>query len=662
MSSRQGGVTAGVACGLAACLALTIAPAASPAAATGSATTVAAAPASLTLGSVTLHRCDVAPRAWCGRIERPWDPTGRVSGRVSIGFAWIPRRADDRPSLGVLVPHEGGPGYSTTGSAWWFAEMFGSLTTRRDTLLVDQRGTGRTEFIECRAFDDPDINFRRSVQDCAEQLGERFDLFGSALSADDLAGVLDALDIDIIDMYGDSYGTFFGQVFAGRHPERLRTLILDGAYPVFGESAWYPTQGPTMRQAVQLACARSPLCAAETASALARLKQLLVEVRARPIRTRAPGADGRLHRVTLDAATISGIAYNGTYLPPTYRELTAAVDAALDGDPLPLGRLAAEYSTSGESHRGRGYSLGADVAVSCQDYPQLFDMTKPFDARRDEYDSALRRKIAQRPLIFGPFTIREYINSGWSSMDMCLRWPTSSPSYPAGPPRPIGGRYPRVPTLVLSGEFDSITSPAEGAIVARQFPRSRQVVVANGTHVVGGAGPNSCGARLVRHMVRTAELRLPARLRDCAADSPAIRAVGRYPRTWQDTQLPAGLGRTDRRLVALTVANTAADVIDRWWQSTTSHGHGLRGGRWTSRHYPRVRLTLTDFRLVANLPVSGTVEWNVSSGAVQVDLHVPGTSGVRHVTGSWNAIDTGSLARLIVDGGAGRHRVTIPAP
>jgi hypothetical protein len=88
----------------------------------------------------------------------------------------------------------------------------------------------------------------------------------------------------------------------------------------------------------------------------------------------------------------------------------------------------------------------------------------------------------------------------------------------------------------------------------------------------------------------------------------------------------------------------------------------LRGGRWTSRHYPTVTLSLTNVRLVANLPVTGSVTWNVSSGAVKVDLRVPGTSGVRHVTGRWNALTSGSMARLVVDGGGGRHRVTLLAP
>ncbi len=37
-----------------------------------------------------------------------------------------------------------------------------------------------------------------------------------------------------IDLYGDSYGTYFEQVFAIRHPNLLRSIVLDGAYPLNG--------------------------------------------------------------------------------------------------------------------------------------------------------------------------------------------------------------------------------------------------------------------------------------------------------------------------------------------------------------------------------------------------------------------------------------------
>jgi len=48
-------------------------------------------------------------------------------------------------------------------------------------------------------------------------------VWGTALATDDMVAVLDRLGVDRIDLYGDSYGTFFAQSFAVNHPDRVRT-------------------------------------------------------------------------------------------------------------------------------------------------------------------------------------------------------------------------------------------------------------------------------------------------------------------------------------------------------------------------------------------------------------------------------------------------------
>ncbi len=72
--------------------------------------------------------------------------------------------------------------------------------------------------------------------------------------------MVDALELGPLDLYGDSYGTFFQQVFAGRHPDLVRSIVLDAAYPAYGETGWYPTQAPAMRHAFSVVCERSREC------------------------------------------------------------------------------------------------------------------------------------------------------------------------------------------------------------------------------------------------------------------------------------------------------------------------------------------------------------------------------------------------------------------
>lgn len=616
------------------------------------------------VGSVDLHPCDVLPRAWCGTLEREWNPADPSLGTLDVGFAFVPARSGR--SVGTLVPHEGGPGYSTTSSGAWFAEMYDGLLDDHDLLLVDQRGMGLSSPIRCRALDSGTGSLTKAAGQCGRQLGPRAGLYGSALSADDLAGVLDALGIGQVDMYGDSYGTFFGQVFAGRHPERLRTLVLDGTYPAYGETAWYPTQGPALASSLTAVCARSAMCARETRTRGAPvpvLTRLLDRLREKPVRVRAPGGDGRLHSVTLTSAAVVPVAYNAVYQPTTYREFTGAVRAALGGDPLPLGRLYAEYLFTGEDTPApQDYSMGAEVAVSCHDYPMLFDVQAPVQQRRQQYREAFRAMRAANPGLYAPFTIDEYRDSEWSSFDVCLTWPVPDRTQPAGPPMPPGGSYPPVPTLVISGELDTITTPAEGQIVTEQFPRARHIVVDNTLHVAGGAGPTSCGARLVRHVVATGSNEIPDSLAACAEDVPAIRAVGSYPRSYRRMPLPPGAPGDPAARVGVTSVATVADVMDRWWQTYRDSGRGLRGGTFRFSGDRKVTMRLTDVRLVDDLPVSGTATWNHGTGQVTANLRVPSTQGIEVITASWNATTADARTSVRMSGSVPSRSLDFLAP
>src|SRR6188472_1593405 len=94
----------------------------------------------IAVGELTLKPCGVVAHAYCGHLDRNWEPGNPPAGQVRVGFAFLPARDDSRPALGTYVPHEGGPGYSTTGTGWSYAAMYGPLLKRHNLLLVDQRG------------------------------------------------------------------------------------------------------------------------------------------------------------------------------------------------------------------------------------------------------------------------------------------------------------------------------------------------------------------------------------------------------------------------------------------------------------------------------------------------------------------------------------------
>ncbi|HEY6566122.1 MAG TPA: alpha/beta fold hydrolase, partial [Actinomycetota bacterium] len=140
------------------------------------------------------------------------------------------RSDPDAAAQEPIVAMEGGPGYGSIGSVGSYRILFGPLLQTRDLIVMDQRGTGGSEAIKCPDLQRGRGDYVDAVTACAEQLGANANTYGSAAAADDLAAILAGLGVGSVNVYGDSYGTYLAQVFALRHPEQVRALVLDGAY------------------------------------------------------------------------------------------------------------------------------------------------------------------------------------------------------------------------------------------------------------------------------------------------------------------------------------------------------------------------------------------------------------------------------------------------
>ena len=574
------------------------------------------------VGSLTVKSCDevatLGSLTWCGTMKRPWDPNDDSLGSFDLAFALV-LPISGKVSKPAVVGLEGGPGYGSIASGQLYAEMLQPLLADRALLVVDQRGTGKSNPADCD-YDD-------TISACAKELGDRFDLYGTELVADDLGALIQALNLGVVDVYGDSYGTFVAQVFASHHPDLVRSLVLDGAYPVTGETAWYPTQGAAMRRAYTVVCERTKGCGDDNTGTMQLLTRLLTKLRKNVVSVQAPGADGKIINVKLNPQNLNDVAFGGTYGPTTYREFNASLRAALAGDPLPLGRLVAESKATNVEEPVSVYSPGLQVAVSCHDYPQLFDMAQSRAIRKSQYDAAVANQIKVDPDIYGPFQIREYLKSDFSTQPLCLPWPiaTRNPWKLPGPP---DGRYPDIPTLVLSGELDTITTVAEGDLVAAQFARSRHVTLANSTHVTAMGDVYKCASQLVRDFFTNQNVVLSGTGGECARDIPPIAAVIEYP--IRITKVSHGVGQT------------AMDAIDRYLQATGYRGLGLRGGSWSASGWGPVVLELRSYQLYQNLAVTGRVRVDFDTGAVEVRAKAL----ERTFTGNWNIYQAGSSAQV----------------
>jgi pimeloyl-ACP methyl ester carboxylesterase len=624
---------------------------------------------SIRVGSLTLTHCADAP-AFCGTLTRPLDPAGEVRGTIVIGFEYYPRTNQSLPALGTIVATEGGPGYATTGSRAGYIGLFHTLMDRRNLLLVDNRGTGTSQAIDCEPLQQYPFLALPRIAACGAYLGTTSDLYGSGLAADDLDAVLDALAIEQIDLYGDSYGTFFSQAFAGRHPERLRSLVLDSAWPVVGQSPWYPEAAPAMRESFEAACERSLVCQNLPGTASQRFELLLESLRQHPFWGQAHDGAGNLVNVYADPAALAFVGYSNSTGPIVYRETDAAARAYLEqGDSAPLLRLFAENYAVAPAGAGDDqaveYSAGIFIAVSCTDYDQLYDMTASTTTRWIQRNAAFAAEEAADPGVYAPFTLDEFnsIPLDYSVFDACLNWPIPSPAHPPGQPAGPNPNFTTAPVLVLSGEMDTTTPNGQGLEATALFSNAAHVLVFNSTHVTAVGDANGCASVLVLNLVQN----LNPGNTSCASQIPEIRTVPNFAQAASQlapaTALSGNEGTSEDLQVAAAAVEAAGDAIARWWMNYSGTGVGLRGGTFQYTGNNITSFTLTGYKFTNDVAVTGTMVWNFSSGQISANLSVTGlASESGNLQISWSGTQTHAQA-TIAGSIAGRHiAATMYAP
>jgi pimeloyl-ACP methyl ester carboxylesterase len=521
---------------------------------------------------------------------------------------------------------------------------------------MDNRGTGESGAVDCPDLQSAAVITIETIGACGRLLGPRASLYSTSLAADDLAAILNALAVGRIDLYGDSYGTYFAQVFALRHPAMLRSIVLDGAYALDGaDYPWYPSYGPAMRAKFDIACSRDAACAQFPGTSLEHIAPALALLRSGAFNARARDADGRLLSFTADAAHLATVMFASSPAFASVRELDAAARAFSAGDRAPLLRLMAETIASVDSRDASQspakFSAGLAAAVMCHDPPQIFDMSLAPQARLGDRDKAIAHRKLTAADTYAPFTIDEYrsIPLDYGFIDECVLWPVAPSAYPAGRVAPATATYPDIPALIISGELDNLTTMADGAAAAQRFAHGRQLIIANSFHV--NALPHArsgCAADIVRRFVATLQ---PGDTR-CAQSVPAVRLLAHFARHVSELApaqaLTGNAAGRDQLRAATAALLTAEDVIARIETNVNGEGVGLRGGTFSIKaRGDGYALTLRDVRWSEDLAVSGTLHCPDQRGRVAGELTLAGAdamSGMLSV--SWTEGETRARAQI----------------
>jgi pimeloyl-ACP methyl ester carboxylesterase len=421
----------------------------------------AASPRAVPLAPCTLAG-GVAAR--CGSFtvsENREQPDGRT---IALRIAVLPAR-DGGTNPDPLVYITGGPGGSAIAGAAGMLSIFSAANASRDIVLVDQRGTGGSNRLECPLPRRPVATaaaIRAYVETCLAELGADSRQYTTAPAMDDLADVLAALGYGQVNVYGISYGATAAQYLIAQHPELVRSAILDGAtlldVPIF--ELW-GRNGERALRAVLARCAASPRCARAYPRVRREAFEMIAALRKKPVRDNG---------TVIDAATAAGTLQALTRTPAGAARIPWIAHEARTGDWTPL-ELAMDEQGSG----GIATRLVMFWSIACNEHWARWDSARTAEASRGTYlaertalDAALARAACSAvPKVAQPAWTTARIDS-------------------------------ETPVLFVVGGADPQDPLANVSRAARELPASRTVVVPAGGH---GSVQLGCVPRIAQQFI-----------------------------------------------------------------------------------------------------------------------------------------------------------------
>jgi pimeloyl-ACP methyl ester carboxylesterase len=431
--------------------------------------------ATLALDTCRLAGVEIAAR--CGELEVWEDREARSGRRIKLDIAVVPARLRAREADPIVVL-AGGPGQGAISLAAQVMPLFAKLNDMRDVVLIDQRGTGNSNPLDCDD-DEPaslqslfeDTLPQRMVGKCLAALDADPSKYVTSIAVEDLDEALTALGYSKVNLWGGSYGTRVALEFLRRHGERVRSVVMDGvAPPGMKLPLSFVADGDAALERLLADCDQDERCK----SLYPGLRGTIVEVRGelarRPVR--AAIQDPRTgERETINVnenVFLSGI-FRPLYVAELASLLPLGISSAARGDFNPLLAQNLEFADD----ISENLSIGMHLSVICaEDVPRI----TPEDLA----------KLGGS--FFGRALVDDFIAA-------CATWPRGK--VPADFYEPVRSD---VPVLMLSGGIDPATPPRHAELVARTLSHARHFVAPRVGH---GVSLHGCAPRLVEAFVRT---------------------------------------------------------------------------------------------------------------------------------------------------------------
>ncbi len=438
-----------------------------------------------------LQGAEELAKASCGYLVVPEtreQPNGRT---IRLMVAKYPARAAEKQP-DPIVYLAGGPGDIAPLEVNGF--IAADFIRDRDIYVVSQRGTMFSEpALTCAAHD----AFARELlglrfyseatkrahlaatEACHRELaatGADLSAYNSTESAADFADLRKALGFDAWNVYATSYGSYLAQTVMRDHPEGIRSVVLNSVLPTTYNVAENWQNASDGFGNIFRACAAEPACNAAHPHLEATFTALVNKLEAAPLTTTVKDpATGEDIEVVIDGGALIDWLRNQNYGVPMLQAAPSRIDGLAAGRPDAIEVIALDRASRAPPPAPGAPALGYGLAfgVSCRE-------SYPF-ATPEDLAAAGRKAFPD----YSASITREGIG-GWAYFNEDCRDVWKVPAAPEAMHRPVASA---IPTLLISGTFDTLTSFAGAKEAAAKLSHATIISIPGVGHFVSPASP-----------------------------------------------------------------------------------------------------------------------------------------------------------------------------
>ena len=385
----------------------------------------------------------------------------------------------------MLTGGPGGSGFLSAVTEYADAR----LNRDRDVIFIDQRGTLNADpFLDCREIDtftteavglltagaETEEKDLASVEACRNRwtgAGVDLAMFDTAENAADLAALRLALKIDAWHVYGVSYGTDLTQQYLRNYPEGIRSAVLDSIVPPnLGLVRSFWGSAADGYQSLAAACQSQPPCAKMIPDLEDTLSQVVNDLNAKPRTVQATLADGKSVPAVVDGYKFANLVTARSLSKGGLDDVPAIIAAAAKGDVQPAANAIA---ASGQPQPSLIVGFGLALGVFCREsvaYTTPEEVLAAAKEANPTFPEGVLQFTPQSPRLIadcGPWNVGK-------APDLS-QLPAQSD----------------IPILILAGELDGVTAPANAELATPTLPNAGVLSFPDSGH--GVLDQSTCG-------------------------------------------------------------------------------------------------------------------------------------------------------------------------